>query len=121
MTIDRNPSLRKLRQFGALCVLAAVIAGFTRGPWWLLAPAAIGTAWPALLRPVFVGASIVTYPIGWLVSRVVLAAIFFGLVTPLGIVFRLAGRDRLGLRSAGPPRWIEKTPPRDPRSYFDAF
>ena len=38
--------------------------------------------------------------IGFVVSRVILALIFFGIFTPLGLVFRLFGRDILGLKLA---------------------
>jgi hypothetical protein len=44
----------------------------------------------------------------WLAS----AVLFFGLVTPIGIIMRLAGRDRLHLRS-NPTRasyWITRPP-----------
>lgn len=46
------------------------IAGLTIGP--------IGLVWPRLIKPVFVGWMKLTHPIGWIVSRVVLGAIFFG-------------------------------------------
>jgi hypothetical protein len=41
---------------------------------------------------------IVTWPIGWLISHLMLGAIYFGVFTPVAIVFRLIGRDPLARR-----------------------
>ena len=38
---------------------------------------------------------VLAFPIGWTVSQVMLALMFFGLFTPIGLVFRLIGRDPL--------------------------
>lgn len=38
--------------------------------------------------------------IGFVISRIILAVIFFGIFSPLGIVFRLFGRDILGIKFA---------------------
>jgi len=105
-----NPTERMLRQFAAIWIvffgaiaawqrfhhhretLAIVLAvlAVTVGP--------IGVAWPRAIRPIFVGWMTLAYPIGWTVSRIVLGAVFYGLFTPIGIVFRLMGRDELGLK-----------------------
>ena len=47
------------------------------------------------------------------VSPIVLGAIYFGVVAPVGIVMRLAGRDALRRRLDPQARsyWIERTPP----------
>ena len=44
---------------------------------------------PGLLRPIFVGWMVMVFPIGWLMSRVLLGVLFYGLFTPLAIAFRL--------------------------------
>ena len=38
---------------------------------------------------------VLAFPIGWTVSQVILAVMFYGLFTPIGLVFRLIGRDPL--------------------------
>ncbi len=38
--------------------------------------------------------------VGFVISRTILAAIFFGIFTPLGLLFRLFGRDILGAKLA---------------------
>jgi hypothetical protein len=73
-----------------LAILFAVLA-VTIGP--------LGLAWPRVIKPVFVGWMALAYPIGWVVSRVVLGVIFYGLFTPVACVFRLIGRDALALKS----------------------
>ncbi len=51
--------------------------------------AMLGVIAPAMIRPVYVGLLRLTYPIGWCVSHVTLAAIYFLVVTPAGFLVRL--------------------------------
>jgi hypothetical protein len=57
-----------------------------------------GLVLPRLIRPIFVGLILLTYPIGWVVSHVLLGAIFYGIVMPIGIILRLTGHDPLQLK-----------------------
>lgn len=68
--------------------------------FWVVAVLArvIGLARPMWLKPVFVGLSIATRPIGWVVSHLLLAVIYHGLFTPIGLALRLFGRDPLEAR-----------------------
>lgn len=98
----------------ALAVVLAVLA-VTVGP--------LGLVWPQAIRPLFVAATVVTFPIGWVISRVVLACLFYGLFTPIALFFRLTGRDAL-CRRYQPNRatyWAEKPMTSDPRSYINQF
>ena len=52
-----------------------------------------GLLLPWTIRPLFVGLMVLTAPIGWAVSQVFLAVVFFGVFTPIAMVFRLLGRD----------------------------
>ncbi len=124
-----------LRQFAALWIIffAAMAAwqAWAHDRWTLAAVLGIlavtvgplGLARPEWLRPVFVVWMVLAFPIGWLVSRVVLAVVFFGLFTPLALVFRLTGRDVLGLRRSkdATTYWQTKPMPTNPRSYFQQF
>src|SRR5688572_8679708 len=103
-----KPSVRTLRQFAGLWIaffgglaawhglahgetqtgLALAALAFTVGP--------AGVIWPAVVRPVFIGWLILAFPIGWVVSRVVLV-VMFSLITPVALVFRMRGRDPLKL------------------------
>ncbi len=133
--IPRNPDTRTLRQFAGLCLLVfgglAAWHGFVHHRLVLagiLAALAVGLggpglAAPRLIRPIFVGWMILAFPIGWVVSHVMLAVLFYGLFTPIGLVMRLAGRDPLSLRP-GPPSdtyWTLKAAPTDVRRYFRQY
>ena len=130
-----SPSTRVLRQFAGLCLV--VFAGL--GAWQYLvvdkpmlgavlagAGAVIGVLGllrPNLCRWLFVGWMVAVSPVGWLVSHIVLASAFFGLFLPLGLLFRLAGRDALALKPRRHQQsyWTPKALPTDPRRYFRQF
>jgi hypothetical protein len=66
---------------------------------------------------------ILVFPAGWLLTNLVLALLFYLVVTPLGLLFRLAGRDVLDRHSREPKEsyWQEKAPAQDPGNYFRTF
>jgi hypothetical protein len=136
MVIDRNPSASKLRLFGGLWLpLFLLVVAFLldrRGhaaalTWTLAAVAALSAAigWmrPAWMRPVFVSMSIVFYPVGLVVSHVVLALVYFLIFTPLALCMRLAGRDELRLQidRDAPTYWSERDQETDPARYLRQF
>lgn len=53
-----------------------------------------------LLRPIYVAWMVAAFPIGWTISLVVMAAMFYGLFTPIGLFFRLIGRDSMELQAS---------------------
>ena len=123
---------RTLRQFAALWLLAlgglAAWHGLVRDnlvPALVLGPLGIavgtlGLAKPRAIGPLFTGLMILTYPIGWLVSRVLLVVLFYGMFVPLALLFRLIGRDALVRRRRpdGPSYWTTKPAATDVRSYL---
>ena len=66
---------------------------------------------------------IVALPIGFVLSHVIMAIIFYLVITPIGLVFRLMGRDVLGRRMDRQRRtfWHERGPQRSPASYFKLY
>ena len=133
--IPFNPSRKVLRQFAALWLVCFMALGasqfFAKGRPQLglaLAAAAViiglpGLIWPPLLRWLFVACTVLTFPIGWLISLLVLWALYFLVLTPVAVFFRLRGRDLLG-RKPAPERdsfWEPKQTPRDLRSYFRQY
>jgi hypothetical protein len=50
--------------------------------------------------------------LGWIVTRLILSALFFAVLTPLGWVMRLLGKAPLDLvwRDGKPTYWIDKAP-----------
>jgi hypothetical protein len=115
-----------LRQFGALLAALGVLVAVTRGSWLLpaalLAVGIIGVLWPRLLRPVYVGWMVLAFPAAWLASRLVLAVLFYAVVTPVALFSRLAGRDPLALRpSAADTYWQAREQTVDPASYLRPY
>jgi hypothetical protein len=78
---------------------------------------------PGAVRWLFTGWMIVAFPIGWAVSHIMLAALFYGLFTPVALVFRTIGRDALRLRRDGAAAtyWREKKVSGDVRDYLRQF
>ena len=106
-----NPSTKQLRQFAgiwfpAFCALVGWSIGHKTGHWseveigWVLAGllSVGGLVLPALIRPIFVGLILLTFPIGWVVSHLLLGLIFYGVVTPIGLILRIIGHDPLQLK-----------------------
>ena len=128
--INFHPDNRQVRNFGlaSLAALPLAAALWTRGSLPAIAYAAaisgllaaMGVAWPRGLRPLLVAINIVTAPLALAIHDLVLSLAFFVVIVPVGLVFRLFGRDPLQLkidRGAG-TYWQPKRQPRDVRSYF---
>jgi hypothetical protein len=133
--ITAPPTRRTLRQFAGLWTLffggLALWQGFGRDRPELaiglgilaVAGGALGLARPQALRWIYTGWMIAVFPIGWVVSHVVLAVMFFGVITPIALLFRLRGRDALrrkrDLQAAS--YWQPKPAASDVRSYFKQY
>ncbi len=129
------PSARTLRQFAGLWVLffgllACQAAFRSDHPTVALALAGLavtveplGLVKPAAFRPVFLAWMGLAYPTGWVVSHLLLGALFYGLFTPLGWLFRLIGRDALCRRPqvGEMTYWTAKPVAADPSQYFRQF
>ena len=133
--VPTNPSPRVLRQFAVLWLICFPALGASQYFWHGrpvlgLTLAGIGMVLgvpgiirPAWLRWVFVAAMVVTFPLGWLISLTVLAALYFLVLTPVALFFRLRGRDLLGRKPAPEQTtfWEPKRTPLDLRSYFRQY
>jgi len=124
--LDLNPDRRRLRQFAGASVVFLCVWAWTAA--WTLAVAALvvgiaGVFTPQLLRPFYVAAMVLTYPIGWVVSRAALCLLYYGLVTPTGWILRLLRRDRLRLKrpSAGASYWTPRSVEGKPERYLRQF
>jgi hypothetical protein len=122
--INRNPSPRDLRWFGlvlgAFFGVAGLLAGWRfdapgvgRGLWVAGAGlAAVYYAVRPLRRAMFVGWMALVFPIGWTVSHVLLGAAYYFVLTPVGLLLRVLGRDPLRRRfePGSATYWIEHRP-----------
>ena len=60
-----------------------------------LTAAVVGFLFPKFMRLLYLGMFYLAFPIGWVVSHVLLAVIYYLLVTPMALVLKILGRDPL--------------------------
>ncbi len=84
---------------------------------------AMSVVFPKLLHPVYVGLTVVTLPIGFVMSYVVMGIVFFGVFTPIALVFRLIGRDSLNrkIEPEAETYWVPRQDVKDVGRYFRQF
>jgi saxitoxin biosynthesis operon SxtJ-like protein len=77
----------------------------------------------SIQRPVFDLWMGISYPIGWVMSAIMMAVIFFLVLTPVGLVMRLLGRDPMcrAFDRAAESYWEPHNPEGDSRRYFQQF
>ena len=82
-----------------------------------------GVAVSALRRPLYVAFMLASFPIGWVVSHLVLIIVFYLVITPIGLILRLLGRDPMERRldPAAPTYWTAREPKSDIDSYFRQY
>ena len=135
LEINRHPSARELRWFGVLLAVFVALAGGLVY-WRLEAPAAARMIWtggtalaaiygavPPLRRWIWCAWLYAAYPIGWTMSHVVLAATYYLVLTPIGLLLRLVHGDPLDRAPNRPAAsyWTARRPVRDVRRYFRQF
>ena len=133
ININRDPSAKDLLWFG---VLLAIFIGVVGALVRVEAPEAARVVWsaggalvvvyalmPPLRRWVYLGWMYAAFPIGWTVSHVLLAAIYFLVFTPIGLLLRLGRGDPLERRfdRSAATYWAEHRPGADVRRYFRQF
>jgi hypothetical protein len=136
LSVNWNPTKKDLNGFrlvalGILPVMAVVLYAVKHVslPWCLAVAGGGVLIWGSgfvsltVTRWIFVGLMAVTLPIGLVVSFVVMALIFFGLLTPVGLIFRLMGRDILNRRfdPTASTYWQPHTQVLDSERYFQQF
>ncbi len=134
--INTNPTRRELNQFGFIWLgflaFFGVVAHFKFGSplvarWlWVAAVVVpiIGWLVPAFMRLVFLGMSYLAWPIGFVVSHVVLAAVYYLVLTPIGLLTRLFGYDSMKktIDPEAESYWIERPAAgADAKRYFRQF
>jgi MFS family permease len=133
--IKTDPSRKDLAWFGVILFLALVWVGFvvaraTHMPsvtWYVaVAAAALAIVYyvvPPIRRPMYIGWMYAVYPIGYVVSHVLLGILYFGLLTPAGWLLRLFGHDPMQRRfdKSVKTYWTEREPKGKPADYFRQF
>jgi MFS family permease len=135
MKINRDPSPRQLVVFGAMLPVSFAVLGLivghrlgfigARNGLWVVGAVltAAYLAAPRLRRPLYVGMSLASYPIGWLVSHVILLAVFLFVVTPVALLLRVFGHDPMHRRFdySAQTYWVPHHPADHLRRYFQQF
>jgi len=134
--VNWHPNRKQLRDFGRVALIAT--SGISL---FLYALKGLAIHWVAAIfgagfviyitsiisakstRIIYLSLTFLTLPIGWAVSFILLATFYFLLLTPLGLVFRLVGRDPLCRRFEPNAKtyWLKRQPPKNPERYFQQF
>jgi hypothetical protein len=104
---------KELRSFGSLVGGIFAVIGvwplLLRGEdyrTWALALAALLIApaliYPPALKPFHAVWMKLGHVLGWINTRIILGVIFFGVVTPMGVIRRMLGKDNMGRASSSP-------------------
>ena len=113
MKMDQRAMRKELRHFGIL--VGGIFAAIGFWPYvfqdeparsWAImlggTLVALGTLMPQLLAPIHKGWMWIGHVLGWINTRILLGIVFYGIVTPLGWIGRLLGKDYMRLRLKEP-------------------
>ena len=134
--INWHPKRKELRNFGIIAIIASAIISLLLyllkdlGIQWILVITGVGfiiflcsLISVGLTRIIYLVLILVTLPIGWAISFILMAIFYFLFLTPLGLVFRLKGRDPLHRKfdSKAESYWLRRQPPDTIDRYFHQF
>lgn len=127
--VSHAPNRKELRSFGLLVggvfsafgIWPMVLYGEPPRVWAIVGGGLLiflGVLLPGALAPVHRGWMWIGHVLGWINTRILLGVVFYGLVTPIGIVFRLMGKDtmRQAFSEISPTYRVNRQP--RPRSHM---
>ena len=134
--INWNPKPKDLRVFGIIALIATVVISLLLhiiknvGVQWIFIIIGFGIVIflcslisIKITRIIYLALVLVTLPIGWAVSFILLAVFYFLIITPIGLIFRLIGRDPLHRKfnQEAKSYWLERRYPDKLDRYFHQF
>jgi len=134
--VNYNPKPKELRSFGMIAIIATIIIALLLylikglGITWCVAIVAVGfiifissIISLKLTRLIYIGFTLLTLPIGIVISYILLGMFYFLILTPIGLMFRLFGRDVLNRKfeSKEGSYWIKRKRQEDLTHYFRQF
>ena len=142
--INFSPDERTLRQFGWIALGGFGLMALLAWNGWLVFSkvpeewrhtvtytfAALGgisalfsLVFPRANAPLFVGLSVVAFPIGFVLSYVIMATLFYAIIAPVGFIMRLFGMDPMDRRFLPNAKtyWLDARPQRAKADYFKQF
>ncbi len=131
--INFNPGKKELRRFGLIGLVilccAAVVLRFVFGTAGIFA-LMLGTAGLCIFiitlvsakaaRIIYLGLTFAAIPIGFVISVLLMGIFYFFILTPVGLVFKLFGRDLLNRRFEpdATTYWVPRRHNDNPERYF---
>jgi hypothetical protein len=112
----------EVRKFGLLfagiCVLIGaytIYRGHSTWPWFAggaLFFFATGLIGYPILRPIYIGWMKFAFVLGWINTRLILGIFFFLILTPIGVIMRIFGKDLLDERldKNAKSYWLKREP-----------
>ena len=130
--INRNPSRLQLSVFGIVwlaffCTVALVARSRGGSQTVLLGIAAaalivplVGWVVPSFMRTVYLGMAYLSFPIGFVLSHVLLATVYYLVLAPTGLLMRLIGYDPMKRRfdHEAESYWVPRRDPKSIERYF---
>lgn len=142
--LNLRPDDRTLRQFGFIALvgfgfLAAIawyevlifsfglgaarpiVAGVFAGLAGLAA--LFSLVYPKANLPIYLGLTIVAFPIGFVLSYVIMGTLFFLIITPVGLIMKILGRDPMHRKfePEATTYWVAAQGERARSTYFKQF
>jgi len=136
VSLNLKPSEKQLREFGEIALCMCNIIGLLL--FWLgglpiaglvtfcicgVAVFGLSRISVKLIRPIYLGLIVLTFPIGWGVSHIVMAFFYYAVIGFVGLIFKILKRDPLH-RNYDPQAvsyWIPYRHNRKPEEYFRQF
>ena len=142
--LNLRPDARTLRQFGWIALVGFGLLAVAAWRGWLVfhylgdgarqttavvlgalagASALVSLVWPRANWPIYVGLTVIAFPIGFVLSYVIMATLFYVVIAPIGLLLRLFGQDPMDRRllPAAKTYWVDARPERPRESYFKQF
>ncbi|MEP6847797.1 MAG: hypothetical protein ABI999_03000 [Acidobacteriota bacterium] len=138
--LNWRPNRKEIRQFGAIFLGGFVLIGLIKllWPWaWLFSKnetvgiifivigvvvGGTGLTGTKVAMPFYLAWLGIAFVIGNVMSRVIITLIYFAVITPLGFLSSLAGRDRLQLKKRETDTyWSDISLPKEIEKYERQF
>ena len=133
--LNRDPTPHQVRQFALVWLPAFLLSAAAACVYYRMWPLAVSLALGAVvsmvlgltqarvMSAVLIAWTVITFPLGWVVAHGMLFVVYYGIVTPIGLVMRAMGRDPLTRKFDGHATsyWVRRPPPRESDSYFRQF
>lgn len=130
--INWNPSTKDMRWFGVVILIGFGLIGFavkrhghpeTATTIWAISSAIgfLAIVMPPIARPFYLIWMFIALVMGSVMSRIVMGVIFYFVLSPVAIVFKLMKRDAINRRKPEVPRetyWSEH-PVIDDKKYYE--